>query len=280
MDDIPVFTNKDEEIEFWKNKANSLYQELQIQKQDAEEFEAESRQLEKEYDITISQNEKTIKELKIAFSKAQLELESLKTKFETIHKENCCLEEQVTDLNNQKADLNRYVRELEQRNDDLERGRRIVEESIQGFQEALNSAIERNAILESEVDEKETLKEKMQRLVDETRDLKQELTVKEKERLVTDDKVTKPKHPVIDSNKLRETETQTTPIKRDQKYMTSLSPASRVMALNVVGDLIRKIGALERGLETSRYEYMDTHRRNPSTQAKNSPTPSIQSLSK
>lgn len=63
----------------------------------------------------------------------------------------------------------KYIRDLEQKNDDLERSRRIIEESIAGFEAALNSAIERNAMLESEIDEKENLKEKLQRLADETR---------------------------------------------------------------------------------------------------------------
>lgn len=63
----------------------------------------------------------------------------------------------------------KYIRDLEQKNDDLERSRRIIEESIAGFEAALNSAIERNAMLESEIDDKENLKEKLQRLADETR---------------------------------------------------------------------------------------------------------------
>lgn len=62
-----------------------------------------------------------------------------------------------------------HIRDLEQKNDDLERARRIIEESIAGIETAFHSAIERNAMLESEVDEKENLKEKLQRLADETR---------------------------------------------------------------------------------------------------------------
>lgn len=65
--------------------------------------------------------------------------------------------------------MSRYIRELEQKNDDLERSERAIGESIQAIEAALNLAIEKNAMLESEVDEKETLKEKLQRLADETR---------------------------------------------------------------------------------------------------------------
>ena len=71
----------------------------------------------------------------------------------------------------------RYVRELEQQNDDLERAKRSTLASLEDFEGRLNIAIERNAFLESELDEKENLKMVVQRLKDETRDLRQELNV-------------------------------------------------------------------------------------------------------
>jgi hypothetical protein len=49
--------------------------------------------------------------------------------------------------------------------------------------------------------------------------------------------------PIVDSNRLKEIETQTTPVKKDQiPYQAPITPASRVMALNIVSDLIRKVG--------------------------------------
>lgn len=90
-------------------------------------------------------------------------------KLDLSSKENVALQSEVSALKEEKAQMAGYVRELEQRNDDLERSERAVTESIQAIEAALNLAIERNAILESEVDEKETLKEKLQRLADETR---------------------------------------------------------------------------------------------------------------
>ena len=71
----------------------------------------------------------------------------------------------------------RYVRELEQQNDDLERAKRSTLASLEDFEGRMNAAIERNAFLESELDEKETLKMAVQRLKDETRDLRSELKV-------------------------------------------------------------------------------------------------------
>lgn len=79
------------------------------------------------------------------------------------------IEKELCSLRKEKLDSYKRVRELEQKNDDLERAQRMITESISAVETALNGAIERNAILESEIDEKETLKEKVQRLTDEAR---------------------------------------------------------------------------------------------------------------
>ena len=76
-----------------------------------------------------------------------------------------------------KDELHVYVRQLEQQNDDLERAKRSTLASLEDFETKMNAMIERNAFLESELDEKESLKAAVQRLKDETRDLKSELRV-------------------------------------------------------------------------------------------------------
>lgn len=134
-----------------------------------DDYTADSQQLEKEYEATIEQHEKTIKELRSVNNKIQNEVESLRLKLEQANKENEALQTDVDKLNNEKIQMSKYIRELEQKNDDLERSERAIGESIQAIEAALNIAIERNAMLESEIDEKESLKEKLQRLADETR---------------------------------------------------------------------------------------------------------------
>ncbi len=52
--------------------------------------------------------------------------------------------------------------------------------SLAKFEAKINEALERNAILESELDEKDELAETVQRLRDESRDLRQELAVRQK----------------------------------------------------------------------------------------------------
>lgn len=134
-----------------------------------DDYTTDSQQLEKEYEATIEQHEKTIRELRSANSKLQNEIESLRLKLEQATKENVALQNSETKLKNESIEMQRYIRTLEQKNDDLERSERAHSESIQAIEAALNMAIEKNAMLESEVDEKETLKEKFQRVVDEAR---------------------------------------------------------------------------------------------------------------
>ena len=89
------------------------------------------------------------------------------------------MQEEYAKLKAVKEEMQKYIRELEQKNDDLERTNRCAMFSLGDFESKLNDALERNAILESELDEKDELAETVQRLRDEARDLKQELAVRQ-----------------------------------------------------------------------------------------------------
>merc|ERR1712048_319407 len=133
----------------------------------------------------------------------------------------------------------------------------------------LNIAIERNAFLESELDEKENLKMVVQRLKDETRDLRQELNVlnPQLEEEPDNDKNLSLRSN-IDSNKIVESKEGKTVIDGDPHtpartslngYSSShingappLTPSARISALGIVGDLLKKVGALELKLVSCR----------------------------
>ena len=74
----------------------------------------------------------------------------------------------LKNVSEEKNKMSKYIRELEQKNDDLERTERMIMESVAVKESLLNNAIEKNALLELEIDEKESLQEKLQRLMDET----------------------------------------------------------------------------------------------------------------
>ncbi|XP_071537738.1 nuclear distribution protein nudE-like 1-B isoform X2 [Panulirus ornatus] len=183
------------------------------------------------------------------------------------------LQTELTDIKNIKEDLTRYIRELEQANDDLERAKRATVTSLEDFGTRLNLAIERNAFLESELDEKEDLKVTVQRLKDEARDLRQELSVKEKDVDGPDNDKALQHHQkqqkihlqpppkqeslpapedTIDSNKLLSetplsdsvpsTPVITHPLHNMNNGNVPMTPSARISALNIVGDLLRKVG--------------------------------------
>lgn len=109
------------------------------------------------------------------------------------------LEDELAETTAVRDHLQKYIRELEQSNDDLERAKRYVTHycklasefcqlscamndllcsllpfratimSLEDFELRMNHVIERNAFLESELDEKENLLESVQRLKDEAR---------------------------------------------------------------------------------------------------------------
>ena len=79
------------------------------------------------------------------------------------------LQKEISEYRDNEEKLIKYIRDLEQKNDDLERAERVMLESVGDIEAKLNSAIERNALLENELNEKETLRTMVQRLKDEQR---------------------------------------------------------------------------------------------------------------
>lgn len=65
--------------------------------------------------------------------------------------------------------LREHTRKVEQKNDDLERSNRVVSATVNDLEAMLNQAYEKNEFLELEVEDKESLSEKHQRVLDELR---------------------------------------------------------------------------------------------------------------
>jgi len=281
------FVSQEEEIKFWKDKAAFLEKEAKEIKEEFQEFQEGSRELELELETQLEQSEKKIKEFRSLTDRLQHENEQLKDKLEQCHKE---YHFQVTELQTELAEikaikdqLNKYIRELEQQNDDLERAKRSTLASLEDFEGRMNSAIERNAFLESELDEKEALKAAVQRMKDETRDLRSELKVltvpsgdppvsspPDNDKSLLQMKMERNNNlngkSSPDSNKHAaevsngEKDMASSPIldtppsssKTSPRHNSTLTPSARLSALNIVGDLLRKVGALELKLSSCR----------------------------
>ena len=157
--------------------------------------------------------------------------------------------------------------------------------SLEDFEGRMNSAIERNAFLESELDEKEALKAAVQRMKDETRDLRSELKVLTVPSVGDHPPVSSPpdndksllqmkmernnnlngksspdsnKHAAEVSNGEKDMvaspilDTPPSSSKTSPRHNSTLTPSARLSALNIVGDLLRKVGALELKLSSCR----------------------------
>uniref|UniRef100_T1P939 NUDE protein n=1 Tax=Musca domestica TaxID=7370 RepID=T1P939_MUSDO len=178
MESPPLFNSVEDECRYWKERAKLYHKEWTDVKQEYDEYVEQSREMEAEMDATIDQKTATIKDLRFKLTSLEKENESLKRKLESHNIEFANVEKQLENVKLERDSMKDYLRQLEQKNDDLERAHRILNESIVDFERMLDKAYEKNALLEMEVDEKEVLQEKLQRLMDETRDLKQELNVK------------------------------------------------------------------------------------------------------
>ncbi|XP_071321950.1 nuclear distribution protein nudE homolog 1-like isoform X2 [Trachinotus anak] len=307
----PEFGSLQEELEYWKDQAARHQQSAEEAQEELQEFQQMSRDYEGELETELKQCEARNRELLAANNRLRMELENYKEKYETHHSEACrqisSLEGDLAETTAIRDHLHKYIRELEQANDDLERAKRATIMSLEDFEQRMNQVIERNAFLESELDEKENLLESVQRLKDEARDLRQELAVQQKQQvqdrkpslssafkepssssaglptppLTPPDKRTedKPTSPSSNQPIPSTTTTTTTPsrppapesfstpppsVSRAESLSgTPLTTSARISALNIVGELLRKVGNLESKLASCR-DYVNeqaAHRR-------------------
>ncbi|XP_061782897.1 nuclear distribution protein nudE-like 1-B [Nerophis lumbriciformis] len=262
-DKIPKFSSKDEEIHFWKNLYLKYKTNCQEAREELLEFQEGSRELEAELEAQLGQAERRLKDLISDNQRLRSEVDSLK---ERLQHQKCqsqqqisLLEDDVLQTRSIKEQLHKYVRELEQSNDDLERAKRATIVSLDNFEQRLNQAIERNAFLEGELDEKDSLLESVQRLKDEARDLRQELSVRERQ---TDGgRTSSPSSPTrADSTPQAVLTTgvhhaflaNATGVPSVYGSNSPLTPSARMSALNIVSDLLRKVGVLESKLAACR----------------------------
>jgi DNA repair exonuclease SbcCD ATPase subunit len=301
------FSSVEQEAVHWHEVALKYKNSYESVKEEMEDFQSSSRELELELEAQLTQAENKNKELTSLTSRLQTEVDSLKDKLEKLQSSSF---RQISELETQLAKseaysdrMQKYIRELEQTNDDLERAKRAAVVSLEDFEVRLNQAIERNAFLESELDEKENLVVCVQRLKDEARDLRHELAAhskhepelkseKEAEAMEVetqaDAKVPKSHQDILpgapgSGDNILPSKVDTIPLKiemvtparascqlnaeditrqriesatpgRNSSFMTAspINTSTRISALNIVSDLLRKVGALESKLNSCR----------------------------
>ncbi|XP_061081173.1 nuclear distribution protein nudE homolog 1-like isoform X1 [Conger conger] len=268
----PKFLSAEEELSYWKEQSAKHQQRAAEAQEELQEFQQMSRDYEAELEEELKQCEARNRELLNQNNRLRMELESYKEKYEAQHSEAfrhiSTLEGDLAETTAIRDQLHKYIRELEQANDDLERAKRATIMSLEDFEQRMNHVIERNAFLESELDEKESLLESVQRLKDEARDLRQELAVQQKQErrpnlTLGKDTDSLPRSlsnlpPILGSSapppRSPLTFTASSPSfqRADSMTASSLTTSARISALNIVGELLRKVGNLESKLATCR----------------------------
>ncbi|KAM6913447.1 nuclear distribution protein nudE homolog 1-A-like [Lycodopsis pacificus] len=293
----PEFGSLEEELQYWKDQSARQQQSAEEAQEELQEFQQMSRDYEVELEAELKQCEARNRELLSANHHLRMELENYKEKYETQHSEAhrqiSSLEGDLAETTAARDQLHKYIRELEQANDDLERTERATIMSLEDFEQRMNQVIERNAFLESELDEKENLLESVQRLKDEARDLRQELAVQQKQQVQdrkpslssairdpssssssssssaglptppltppdkeTEDKTTSPSshRPVVPSS-AASADSLGSVSRGESLSGNPLTMSARLSALSIVGELLRKVGKLESKLASCR-EYV------------------------
>ncbi|TKC48023.1 hypothetical protein EI555_000312, partial [Monodon monoceros] len=229
-EDIPDFSSLKEETAYWKELSLKYKQSFQEARDELVEFQEGSRELEAELEAQLVQAEQRNRDLQADNQRLKYEVEALKEKLEhqyaQSYKQVSVLEDDLSQTRAIKEQLHKYVRELEQANDDLERAKRYVS------------------------------------------DLRQELAVRERQQEVT--RKSAPSSPTLDCEKMDSAvqaslSLPATPVGKGTEnsfpspkaipngFGTSpLTPSARISALNIVGDLLRKVGALESKLAACR----------------------------
>ncbi|KAF9403892.1 NADH:ubiquinone oxidoreductase, partial [Podila epigama] len=175
------FNTTEEELEYFKRHAKNLEDELNETKYALEEFQLSSKELEEELEKEIDSTERRYNEIKIRNEAMRQEVDEWKEKYhQAVKDSNNNINQLTRQLEQLKLQTEMFIkkeRELEQDNDDLERTGRAAKWSLQELERKYNVALEKTAMLEGEVSNKNAMAEEMQRLKDELRDASVELAV-------------------------------------------------------------------------------------------------------
>ncbi|CAG8576973.1 16123_t:CDS:2, partial [Racocetra fulgida] len=157
------------------NRVSELEETLNQTQAELDEVQTSARDFEEELLKELEQSEKIHKELRNKNETLKNEVDEWKQKYYQAKTE--CnvtatqLQREIDTLQSLKDKFIIKTRELELDNDDLERTERAAKSSLLDLENKYNKAIERNAILENELEGKNQLIVQVQRLKDELREL-------------------------------------------------------------------------------------------------------------
>ncbi|KAL1921156.1 uncharacterized protein VTP21DRAFT_10872 [Calcarisporiella thermophila] len=175
------FSSIEDELAYYKQQAKQLAEALNETQAGLDEFQQSSRELEDELERELELRERRCRELEGRVEILAGEVEEWKDKYRDSQKVANQTAEQmqreIETLRSLHETFKVRTRELELDNDDLERTERAAQSSLQDLESKFNKMVERNAMLENELEIKTQLQEQNQRLKDELRDVNTEMAV-------------------------------------------------------------------------------------------------------
>ncbi|KIJ45652.1 hypothetical protein M422DRAFT_227360 [Sphaerobolus stellatus SS14] len=164
----------------WQQKYLDLQETLAETRQDLEEFQQSSKELEEEMNLELERTERSQRDLQSKVARLEVERDEWKGKFislQTNHNTtSTSLQKEIDTLRQQLQNTKIQLRELEIGNDDLERNERAVTSSLADIETKYSRVLEEKILLEQELIDKASLEEQMQRLRDELRDGNEEIS--------------------------------------------------------------------------------------------------------
>lgn len=143
------------------------------------EFQASSRELEKELELELEDGEKRQKELQVQVEKYRVESADWKGKYLELQKEasatQSSLLKEIGSLQSAHSEAVKQLHEIEMENDDMERHERITKSTLEEIEYKYHTALEEIAMLEADISGKDDLKTELQHVKEELRDTKEEL---------------------------------------------------------------------------------------------------------
>ncbi|CDS36588.2 nuclear distribution protein nude 1 [Echinococcus multilocularis] len=161
------------DVNYWRWKAEDYKRLWEEEKEEFREFQQNSKELETELETQLELVEKNNAELQAKVERLSIQVETSNDKHDILvgklNRQVTNLQEEVNTLKAEVFQQKQYIRQLEQVNDDLERSNRNALASVEDIEDRLNQVLEKNALLEVELYEKDELNVRVQRLKDEVR---------------------------------------------------------------------------------------------------------------
>merc|ERR1712157_197455 len=156
----------------WKERYSELESEFN-------EFQDESKMLEEEMEKELNETKEQLKKVNDQFLRLKNDHENsqdrLTTQVRNLQEKTAKLESSNNDLINKDLFNQSAIRKLEQSVDDLDRAKRQALATICTLENQLADELERNALLEADMDQQKELEAECQRLREQAKDLSDDL---------------------------------------------------------------------------------------------------------